>query len=39
MSASITMLRQGIRAERNLTTHLKRKMRTLVQRLEREGLA
>lgn len=27
------------RSRRNLTTHLKRKMRTLVQRLEREGLA
>lgn len=26
------------RSRRNLTTHLKRKMRTLVQRLEREGL-
>lgn len=27
------------RSRRNLTTHLKRKMRTLVQRLERAGLA
>ncbi len=29
----------GFRSRRDLTTRLKRRLRTLVQRLEREGLA